>query len=895
MKKTVAFLTVLWCVGLANAKVPTFLELQKKGLHSFTYDGQPFSFESAAELLPGEDNEHFKSVCRVFRSADGKLELRDTWKFYKNFPAVEVTPELANIGYGQTGVVDSFQTIDQVFPVRGGAGLRTFSGTVCTANDFTPFNHRLGTGVGQKSKVVLDVAEGRSSSAWLPFFGIDFDEMHGIEIGLGWTGGWTARFEATEVGLRVRAGMRRTHFKLLPGETLRQPSILLMRRDGISVNAAKTMMHRFMIDEKLPRDGKGNLIEPLLPITAGGGNKPDGMMLDIIDWSAKNRMPFNTFWVDAGWYGPPHDPDPYPNCGSLWWPYTGFWKFNPNIHPDGNLRQVSDAAAAAGMKFLLWFEPERSMGDMPFAKNHPQWMLPADWQGGKKDRPLLVNLGNPECRDYVFEMLSKIIRENRIGVYRQDFNLDPMPLWNANDAPDRVGVTEAKHIAGLYQLWDSLKKRFPDLLIENCASGGRRIDIETIARSHSYCRTDFAIGHHGDIDQILDVQNITMNTICFQPFQGSETTPGAVFDDYGFFSSVSAGSVFTPSDWNGGIVRREFSERETRWFKRVFAAAARMRTGFMGDFYPQTDPTTLALNQMCGYQMHRPDLNGGFAIVFSRPECAERSFAFSLQGLDPSEKYLVERYRGEQTETSIMKGTQLAKLKVDFKEARDFALVFYSPAAAAANDSGAVVYRPAHAVAAACDSASSNPFRDENGAWWAFLRRKKPDSAGGVWGEGRFTLPGRVRGIAAMPNCYVVANDSDLAVLIPGATGGAKNRLEPGELMMHPEPNNTPGGGRAVLRFTVPEDGEYSINARFRSLNLGAGRVDVSVVLNGQSLFRNELVRDTSRSVTLQTIRLDRQPLKAGWQLDIVVGAGINEQENSCDATAVRLELRKDR
>ena len=62
------------------------------------------------------------------------------------------------------------------------------------------------------------------------------------------------------------------------------------------------------------------------------------------------------------------------------------------------------------------------------------------------------------------------------------------------DAADRVGIAEAKHIGALYRFLDDMRARFPNILQENCASGGRRIDIEMISRAHVYCRSDYFIG-----------------------------------------------------------------------------------------------------------------------------------------------------------------------------------------------------------------------------------------------------------------------------------------------------------------------------------------------------------------------------------------------------------------
>ena len=875
---------------------PTFEVLSRSGVHSFTYEGKPFVFGEPVSEKVIADTERKTVRQRIYRTPDGKLELRDTWTFYKRFPAAEVLPELVCTGDTESGIVDTFQSLDITSAPTPRVFLRTLTGTVCSERDFMPIDHLLSLDPDGKREVALEVAEARSSSAFMPYYGIDFSDTEGMEIGLGWTGGWAARFQLTDRGLRVQAGMRKTHFRLLPGETIRQPSILFFQRAGISVQAVRTAFHRFVIDEKSPRDSKGALIKPILPITAGGGNKSDAAMLDIIDYSVKNGFPFDTFWVDAAWYGPPHNPDPYSNCGDKWWGYAGYWTFNPNIHPDGNLLRVSETAHANGMRFLLWVEPERSMSDMPFAKEHPAWMLPANWQQDKTARPLLVNLGDPACCDFVIEMISQLIRQNKLDIYRQDFNLDPGGFWRGNDKPDRIGISEAKHIAGLYRFWDTLRQRFPDLLIENCASGGRRLDFEMVSRSHSYCRTDYAIGHRGTLDQVLNVQNITLNTLCYQPFQGSETTPAAPFDDYGFFSSVCAGSVFTPTDWNGGIIRREFSEKETLWFKKVFAAADRMRTHFMGDFYPLTEPTTLARDQWCAYQMHRPDLRSGFAIAFRRPACQDKNpeapFTFRLQGLDPNATYAVDTY-GETDNVTPVTGAALAAYTPPLPKDQQFILFFYSDAQdITLRKNPETVFDPSAALWRAFDRAMLNPFRDTAGGTWTVLRRAKPEGRGGQFGASRYASAGdRLRGVASMANSYVAGSVGETSILDLGITGNGKNRIEPDELTCHPEPNDTPDGGRTVLRFTVPADGAYTLDTRFRPLHLGAGKVDVSVVLDGSILFQREIVRDGRTLAAPQTFAFAKRPLKAGQQLEWVVGAGLTESSNACDGTAIRIRL----
>ena len=83
---------------------------------------------------------------------------------------------------------------------------------------------------------------------------------------------------------------------------------------------------------------------------------------------------------------------------------------SPKIHPNG-LIDVSEAAHKAGLKFLLWFEPERVIKTTPVALAHPEWFF-RDF--GQPNDNFLLNLGNEEAWTYCYEMLSNALRE--IGI-----------------------------------------------------------------------------------------------------------------------------------------------------------------------------------------------------------------------------------------------------------------------------------------------------------------------------------------------------------------------------------------------------------------------------------------------------------------------------------------------
>lgn len=676
----------------------SFVRLDSDSMRSgFPFSGElPYAFSYGKNDCPripdeaqtvSEDAEKRVSA-NTWTSPDGKLRIVTRKTEYKRFGAVEYATRLEAVGDEPTDVISDFMPLS-FSRAAAGAVVRALRGSVATDRDFEAV--RTTVGEGGDPVFSMESLEGRSSAQWMPWWGIDFPEGDGVEIGIGWTGAWKAEIGAADGAVTCRAGMTETHFRILPGESLRQPSVLVFARPkDVTPRAMQTRIHRFMIDEKCPRDADGRIFGPLLPITAGGGNKTPEMMLKTIGWAKANQMPFDCFWVDAGWNGPAHLPDLISNCGNMWFLFVGDWRFNPTVHPDGNLAKVADAAHAAGMKMLLWMEPERCVSDPPppvFAE-HRNWILPARDEDVANKCELNVNLGDPEARAWVIETVSKHILESKLDVYRQDFNFNTLPIWKANDAPDRRGVTEMKYIDGLYAFWDEIRRRFPHLLIENCAAGGRRLDFEAVSRAHSYCRTDHAIGHGGPA-QVTNVQNVLLNTLAYVPFQGSETEPARLFDDYGFFSAVGPASVFTPSDWNGGIVRNEFTAEKNAWFKRVFDTADRMRGFFTGDYHPLVDvappvpetqkfwfPVTRLPDEgrWCAYQMHRPDLDSGFAIAFRRIDAPEPELFATLSGIDSDALYDLETYGGE---TTRVKGADLSNWRVRLERLRDFKLIFY--------------------------------------------------------------------------------------------------------------------------------------------------------------------------------------------------------------------------
>ncbi len=83
----------------------------------------------------------------------------------------------------------------------------------------------------------------------------------------------------------------------------------------------------------------------------------------------------------------------------------------------------------------------------------------------------LLDLGNDEAQRWLTDFLCDFIQMHGVKIYRQDFNFPPLTCWNANEAEDRQGFLENRHVQGCLAFWDALLERNHGLSIDSCAAG----------------------------------------------------------------------------------------------------------------------------------------------------------------------------------------------------------------------------------------------------------------------------------------------------------------------------------------------------------------------------------------------------------------------------------------
>ena len=649
---------------------------------ALTYDGHRIRLtEWERSIVRREENGAALLTEHEFVSPDGLLKIRHVREEFHDFPALRCRNELCGCGKTETCPVTDFDALELAVPIPDAARVKVHAlrGSKKAPDDFSAVSFAPG-----EAGLDFICDEGRPSANWMPYFDFEFSADTGCAVAVGWSGAWHLNCGVDDGVFYCRFGMRDLATVVKPGETLRQPSALVFFREGTGRREFQAVIHDFMVKHNSPRDAHGKLLLPILPVGTSGGNHPPEGMKQIIAYARQN-LPCDAVWVDAGWNGPEHHPDTRTNCGDCWSKFVGDWRVNPGMFPEGTLMTVSDAAHAAGMRFLLWFEPERAMPGTPVFAEHPEYFHPTPVMVKGKPRYLL-DLGNDAAWQYIFDTLRRLIRDNGVDIYRQDFNMDPQTVWAAADAPGRRGVTEIRHISGLYRLWDALRAEFPDLLIDNCAAGGRRLDFELTARSHVYCRSDYFVPRADNLanieytpeyhrGQIVLGQNADVNTLAWVPFQASEMNGCTRFDDAEFFSLLGTGIVFSAPDWNHGSCECDFGAEDTAWFRKMLTVADRVRKILVGKFLPLTDP--LRTNEDCwaAFEGFLPERSTGFVAFFRRKQ-AEKSHTFRLGWIDAAARYAIEdAATGERRE---LPGTELREFTATLDKAPDGRLIFFT-------------------------------------------------------------------------------------------------------------------------------------------------------------------------------------------------------------------------
>ena len=647
-------LQALWRVRTPNE----FQQSLQSGVgFSFTYDGtvfgpgQPPGWKIAASK---------DGVTTTFQHASGLSVIRQV-RAFPEFDALEYRLRFKNEGQAELPALAAVNAMDLSFigelakellltACGGGAADATFP-----PKDYAITQTPLGQGGGAPHPslspggrgwgegVVLAGDKGKPSRTNLPFFFIESTgKGSGIFAGIGWTGQWQAGIQAPSPfplppgervgvrGLHLLAGMPGLDVKLRPGEEISSPSILLGCFRG-ELCQGSNLLRRLIRDQYAPLVGKERLVAPPLYSTwfDVGAELDEKIAKALVDAAAAIGQ--EIFLVDAGWYkGTPTAS--YADMRSTWEAISGSlgnWEEGEELKrfPSG-LAALADYVRGKGMQMGLWFEPERVGPQSLLAKQHPDWVtyIPTRKWG-------TVDFGNPQVPEFFCGILDRYIKQLGLRYIRWDCNQgELLAYWAARDTAGRQGISQIRHLEGLHRVEDWVRQKHPEVILENCAGGGLRIDLDSLQRRHTIWISDEKT--HPDIVRFhLEGLNLFLPGNCQMVafatkaggFLSPETSADIAFQDCFGGAFGARGRLH---EWPQAM--KDQANKHTAVFKKI--------RKYLAEDYYLLLPQARTLDSWSGWQFHDPKTDEGFVQSF-RLRSPKQTVKLPLKGLDGGSQY----------------------------------------------------------------------------------------------------------------------------------------------------------------------------------------------------------------------------------------------------------------
>jgi alpha-galactosidase len=251
-----------------------------------------------------------------------------------------------------------------------------------------------------------------------------------------------------------------------PGETVRSPEthLLLMHADLDQViQTLHSHVRRFVLPA--PVSGRRSLVEANHRGYIVDHESEAGLKREV---DIASSIGADTFVIDAGWYGP--EPNNWANNVGDWHP--GAWL--PN-----DLGPVRNYVKEKGMLFGLWVEIESVGSAANLRKEHPDWILTRNGTPVANGRQL--DFANPDVAAWAESEISRIITKYDLDLFRIDYN-NSVEEGGNRMKDGFLENTQWRHVEALYAVFDHLHKKFPNVIFQNCAGGGGRLDYGIMQR-----------------------------------------------------------------------------------------------------------------------------------------------------------------------------------------------------------------------------------------------------------------------------------------------------------------------------------------------------------------------------------------------------------------------------
>ncbi|GEM_PF-426091 len=394
-----------------------------------------------------------------------KLLVESCYRFYRDTGVLEQWSTIRNTGDAPLEI-GRFDTFCKRIPA-GHYTLHSF--TSGWGAEFSPVAEPL------RGTKILEGIQGRSSGNTHPWMMLQRDQGGQLCSSIAWSGNWIYRFEPQADGTYlITGGINPWSFskQLAPGQQLEGLHV-------VSVLSAADNPQQACLD--LAAWGRGywypqNELSRSLPVEWNHWwpYEDEGIssatFTSNVDVAAELGVEICT--LDAGWFGPADD-------HANWYDYRGDWSSVNRKRFPGGIREISDYVHAQGMKFGLWCEIEAVGKRAALGQQRPELVAMRD---GKSLG--CICLGNPDAQEWAFNILESLIQDYQCDWIKLDYNMDIGAGCNRTDHGHGSGDGLYEHYQGYYRLLDRFRAAHPQVVLENCSSGGLRTDLGIAQHTH---------------------------------------------------------------------------------------------------------------------------------------------------------------------------------------------------------------------------------------------------------------------------------------------------------------------------------------------------------------------------------------------------------------------------
>ena len=401
------------------------------------------------------------------------------------YPAEDVIAQWTVARNGESGPVTLYNCGASFLPLRQGEWWLTRISGSGLAEASSLQEERLAQGSYSIDSRLGTRATRFSNPSFLLSCGSPASEGNGLCIGgaLAWSGNYHIGFELDYTQhLNVLAGESPylSARVLEPGQSLTSPRMLwtlsASGRGQVSRN-----FHDWGRSYGLVGGWKDN---PIVLNSWEGAyfNFDEKTLLGMMDSAAD--LGIEMFVLDDGWFGNkfPRDNDAQG---------LGDWQVNKKKLPHG-ISYLAKYAASKGIGFGIWIEPEMVNPRSVLAGKHPEWVVRSPGRDAPEGRhQWILDLCNPAVQDFVFASVDKLLRDNPgISYIKWDANRFVANPGSSYLDPQRQTHFWHDYVQGLYSVYERLRKAWPEVLFQDCSSGGGRVDYGALARHNEFWGSD---------------------------------------------------------------------------------------------------------------------------------------------------------------------------------------------------------------------------------------------------------------------------------------------------------------------------------------------------------------------------------------------------------------------